>query len=73
MKTTLKQLKKHPLYCESDLNYFLKKGDSYDHIKAIWDRDYASGFRTPLEHATMEEIIESLQPKGRLGSKVKKG
>jgi len=71
MKTTLKQLKKHPLYSESDLNYFLKKGDSYDSIKAIWDRDYAQGYRTPLEHITTQECINNLLPKGLLGRKIK--
>lgn len=50
MKITLEQLKKHPLYSESDYNYLKNKGLNYDEIKAILDKDYASGHRTPMMH-----------------------
>lgn len=54
--TTLASLKKHPMWSESDFQYFKGKGYSHDEIKDIWDRDHKMG-KEPLVHKKAPDVV----------------
>ena len=60
MSASLEDLKRHPMYTESDLQYFLRKGYTHDEIIAFWDRDFAAGHE-PLHHRPAPSLDEALE------------
>ena len=57
MTTTIEDLKRHPMYTPSDLEYFLEKGYSTDEILQFWNRDLALG-EEPLHHKPAPRLVE---------------
>lgn len=49
-------LKKHPMWSQSDFDYFKEKGYEPKEIKEIWDRDQASG-HSPVTHQKAPDVV----------------
>lgn len=50
------KLKNHPMFSQSDLDYFDSKGYSTDEILAFWDRDYKAG-NAPCIHTPAFDLV----------------
>lgn len=55
-KVTPAALKKHPMWSQSDFDYFKGKGYTPEQIKEIWDRDHAAGNK-PVEHKDIPDVF----------------
>lgn len=49
-------LKSHPMWSQSDHDYFKGKGYEDHEIKALWDRDHAAGV-SPVQHQKAPDVV----------------
>lgn len=59
-KNTPNQIKNHPLFSESDYQYFTDKGYTEAEIIAFWNRDLNRGITTPIEHQPAFDLVSYL-------------
>lgn len=55
-ESTLASLKKHPMWSDSDYNYFKEKGYNHQEIKDLWDRDHKQGV-APVKHVKAPDVV----------------
>ena len=67
----LSTLKKHPMWSQSDYDYFKGKGYDHSEIKAFWDRDHGSG-KSPVTHEKAPDVVGLLGGKKPTGNDGKK-
>lgn len=56
-------LKKHPMWSQSDFDYFKSKGYEPRDILEIWDRDWNAG-KGPVTHDKAPDVVGTLCKKG---------
>lgn len=56
-------IRNHPMYTDSDYDYFRGKGYTDAEILAFWDRDFTRGEK-PLVHRHAPDIVGFLSQKG---------